>query len=99
MIQEAQNEAVALAREALRRELGSEGDDIERIDLAELVRAEPVDWPDGSLGCPRKGMAYTQAIVPGWRLTLSFRGWSWQVHTGGRQAVICRRPTELDRRE
>ncbi len=33
-----------------------------------LVRAEQVEWPDGSLGCPEPGKMYTQAIVPGYRV-------------------------------
>jgi hypothetical protein len=32
----------------------------------EVVRAQYVDWPDGSLGCPEPGMYYTQAIEPGY---------------------------------
>jgi len=36
----------------------------------ELARIERVTWRDGSLGCPRKDMASTQALVPGWRMTL-----------------------------
>jgi hypothetical protein len=32
----------------------------------EILRAEYVDWPDGSLGCPEPGMYYTQAIEPGY---------------------------------
>lgn len=31
-------------------------------------RAEAVTWRDGSLGCPQPGMAYTQALVPGYRV-------------------------------
>ena len=36
----------------------------------ELIGAETVTWRDGSLGCPQPGMAYTQALVPGWRVRL-----------------------------
>lgn len=32
----------------------------------EVVRAQFVEWPDGSLGCPEPGMYYTQAIEPGY---------------------------------
>lgn len=35
-----------------------------RVNLT-LVRAEPVIWPDGSLGCPQPGVFYTQALVEG----------------------------------
>ncbi len=30
------------------------------------LRAEAVIWSDGSLGCPQRGMEYTQAVVPGY---------------------------------
>ncbi len=35
-----------------------------------VVRAEAVLWPDGSLGCPRPGVMYTQAEVPGYWVEL-----------------------------
>lgn len=30
-----------------------------------------VVWRDGSLGCPRPDVAYTQALVPGWQLRVA----------------------------
>ena len=38
-------------------------------ELALLGSAERVTWADGSLGCPKEGYAYTQAMVPGYRFT------------------------------
>ncbi|HUR89140.1 MAG TPA: hypothetical protein VMZ74_08640 [Ramlibacter sp.] len=38
---------------------------------ARVVEVERVTWRDGSLGCPQKGMGYTQALVPGWRVVLA----------------------------
>jgi len=38
---------------------------------AQVVEVESVTWSDGSLGCPRKDMMYTQATVPGWRIVLA----------------------------
>jgi hypothetical protein len=35
-----------------------------------VISAEYVTWPDGSLGCPEPGMAYTQALVDGYRIVL-----------------------------
>ena len=35
-----------------------------------IVQAEAVVWSDGSLGCPKPGMMYTQALVPGYRVVL-----------------------------
>lgn len=32
------------------------------------VRAESVNWNDGSLGCPRPDQVYTQAITPGYHV-------------------------------
>src|SRR4029453_2441464 len=31
-----------------------------------IVRADPVVWNDGSLGCPEPGKMYTQALVHGY---------------------------------
>ncbi len=40
------------------------------IAVAELIVAEAWRkvWSDGSLGCPRPGEYYTQALVPGWQV-------------------------------
>ncbi|NNC39194.1 MAG: hypothetical protein HKN95_00770 [Acidimicrobiia bacterium] len=39
-----------------------------------VVRAQAVTWPDGSLGCPAKGMTYTQALVDGYWVVLDAGG-------------------------
>ena len=36
----------------------------------ETLRAEAVVWNDGSLGCPKPGQFYTQALVPGYWVVL-----------------------------
>lgn len=46
-----------------------------------LVRSSATEWSDGSLGCPRPGMAYTQAIVPGYEITFEHQGNRYAVHT------------------
>lgn len=46
----------------------------------EVVRAEPVTWSDGSLGCPAPGMQYTQALVPGYRVLLRAGGEMLDYH-------------------
>jgi hypothetical protein len=40
------------------------------VAVADLVVAEAWRkvWSDGSLGCPRPGEYYTQALVPGWHV-------------------------------
>jgi hypothetical protein len=41
---------------------------------AEVVRAEAVQWPDGSLGCRVPGEVYPQVITPGYWIVLSVDG-------------------------
>ncbi|MCM3662551.1 hypothetical protein M3148_16360 [Georgenia satyanarayanai] len=45
-----------------------------------VVSQEDVTWPDGSLGCPRPGMSYIQAQVPGARLVLAAEGREFSYH-------------------
>ncbi|HSM55502.1 MAG TPA: hypothetical protein VK879_05035 [Candidatus Sulfomarinibacteraceae bacterium] len=40
------------------------------VEQITVLRAEEVVWPDGALGCPQPGEVYTQALVPGYRVTL-----------------------------
>lgn len=40
----------------------------------EVVGHAEVTWPDGSVGCPRPRMAYTQALVPGEQLIVRSQG-------------------------
>ena len=46
----------------------------------EVISAEAVTWPDGSLGCPQPGQAYTQALVPGYRVILDVDGEEMAFH-------------------
>jgi hypothetical protein len=39
-----------------------------------ITSAESVDWPDGSLGCPKPGELYTQAIVSGYHIVVEADG-------------------------
>nr|WP_297427498.1 hypothetical protein [uncultured Actinotalea sp.] len=82
-------------------------------DLAERLGVEPgevavvrdvaVTWPDGSLGCPAPGMAYTQALTPGRLVVLEAAGTTVEYHSGGRRGLfLCENPqppveTETDR--
>jgi hypothetical protein len=42
--------------------------------VIELVGAERVTWSDGSLGCPRPGEMYTQALIQGSKVILGTDG-------------------------
>ena len=68
----------------------------EGVDPAEVAVAawSPVEWSDGSLGCPQPGMSYTQAIVPGELLILRVEQGLFQYHarTGG-PFTYCADPT------
>lgn len=56
----------------------------------QVVTAEPVTWADGSLGCPRPGMLYTQALVPGYRVQLRVGSEVWNYHGSERGALaLC----------
>lgn len=41
-----------------------------------------VTWSDGSLGCPRPGMVYSQALTPGRQLVLTVGGQRASYHAG-----------------
>jgi hypothetical protein len=47
-----------------------------------IIRAQAVIWNDGSLGCPERGMEYTQALVNGY----------WIVIKAGANVRLPRRP-------
>lgn len=49
-------------------------------NAVEVVLAEAVTWSDGSLGCPKPGMAYTQALVPGYRVVVEAGGEQMSFH-------------------
>lgn len=51
-------------------------------DNIELIEAKLVEWPDGAIGCPEEGMAYTQAIVEGAQILLRADGRVYDYHTG-----------------
>jgi hypothetical protein len=61
---------------------GREGVEADRVVIAAW---SPVTWSDGSLGCPQKGMSYTQATVEGELLILRVALGLFQYHarTGG----------------
>jgi hypothetical protein len=63
---------------------------IEQIDLVEL---SPVVWPDGGLGCPEPGVAYTQVQVEGLLIRLRVGKRLYSYHAGGGRApFLCENP-------
>lgn len=52
------------------------------VSALRVDRAEAVTWRDGSLGCPQPGMAYTQALVPGYRVRIVAGERLFDYHAG-----------------
>lgn len=49
-------------------------------DEVTIERAEQVIWSDGSLGCPRPGEMYTQALVDGYWVVVNASGQTYDFH-------------------
>ena len=67
------------------------------VDPAEIrvIEARAVVWPDGSLGCPRPGMQYTQALQEGVLIRLQLGGRTYAYHGGGsRMPELCDAPRQ-----
>jgi len=59
-------------------------------DKLVIVRAEPVVWNDGSLGCPEPGMEYTQALVNGYWVIIEAAGQTYDFRVGrGGSFQLC----------
>ena len=69
------NDLQAAARDVLAERLSVS------TDMLALVRDLEVQWSDASLGCPEEGMMYAQVITPGHRITFSYEGDHYEVHT------------------
>lgn len=67
----------------------------ENVDSGAVAVAEvrEVTWSDGSLGCPKPGMSYTMALVPGTLVVLEIEGQQFEYH-GARQGDLryCENP-------
>lgn len=75
--------------------------------IADLAQREGVDegavtaagylsvtWRDGSIGCPKPGMMYTQALVPGHLLVLEVDGELFSYHAGQKDTFnYCANPS------
>jgi hypothetical protein len=67
---------------------------VQRLSISEgeidIVEAKAIVWPDAGLGCPQPGMAYAQAITPGYRIVLAVGDQIYEYHTDrGRIVVLC----------
>ena len=62
-------------------------------DAVTIAGYADVTWSDGSIGCPRPGMMYTQALVPGHQLVLEVDGTYASYHAAeGKAFSYCAQP-------
>lgn len=65
----------------------AKGDLAKRLDMPtdqiDLVELSPVVWPDGALGCPKPGVAYTQVQQEGLLIRLHAGKRIYPYHSGG----------------
>jgi hypothetical protein len=45
-----------------------------------VISGQPVDWSDGSLGCPEPGKSYTQVLTPGYLVMIDAGGVTLEYH-------------------
>jgi hypothetical protein len=57
------------------------------VSSAVVVSAEEATWPDGAMGCPKPGEVYTQAIVDGYRVIVSFDSLEYDYRVSDTGAV------------
>ena len=50
------------------------------VDAITVKEARSVQWGSGALGCPKPGMSYTQALVPGLLVKLETGGMLYRYH-------------------
>jgi len=62
------------------------------VDQVTVISAEEKTFPDGSLGCPVPGMAYTQALVDGYRIVAEAGGKTYDYRGSGSTFRLCENP-------
>ena len=68
---------------------GRLGEDSQEI---EVIKAEAILWPDGSLGCPKPGEVYTQEPVSGYWIILEVGTTPYDYHASERgHFFLCER--------
>lgn len=60
----------------------------------QLLNAQPVAWPDRSLGCPEPGRVYAQVMTPGWLVEVQVATTILEYHAAsispiGLRIVLC----------
>jgi hypothetical protein len=76
-------EVATLALDTLSKHLSVSAKDIE------ILRIEPVEWRDSSLGCAKPDRGYMQVISPGHKAILQHGEREYAVHMSGKKAFVC----------
>ena len=87
---EKRNLAIDRARETLR----ATGVDPSPLTV---TCAEPVTWPDSSLGCPQPGIQYLQVLTSGYRIGFHGAQADYDVHVASSQSIVCTGTARLSR--
>ena len=58
-------------------------------DQVVVKSAESVTFPDGGLGCPEPGMAYTQMLVDGYQIVVEANGVTYDYRGSGTNFRLC----------
>jgi hypothetical protein len=59
-----------------------------------VVSAASMTWPNGALGCPKRGVMYTQALTPGYRVVVEAGGtrYDYRASQAGGDVRWCENP-------
>jgi hypothetical protein len=69
---------------------------VERSKLV-VIEARAVTWQNGSVGCPEEGMAYTDALVPGYRVQIQAGDRRLDYHASSRGSpALCPEGRAID---
>jgi hypothetical protein len=60
-------------------------------DAIIVANVTATQWPDRSIGCPRRGVNYIQVVTPGYKIVLQTSGAEYEFHTdnSGQIVVNC----------
>jgi hypothetical protein len=62
----------------------------------EIISMEKVTWNDGALGCPQPDRMYTQALVPGYRISIRASAQTLNYHAAETGRFVVCTPQALE---
>jgi hypothetical protein len=61
---------------------------INNVSDIKIIEVQEKEFPDGSLGCPQEGMAYTQAVESGYIVKLEYEGAIYDYRIGQNNRIL-----------